>query len=80
MTGKVGLTTGLAFAPDGTLFAMDQHARAVTRFDRQGNRLADIAFGDKKPFGCIVFAKDGSLLMGEHFIGRASEYWYGDGD
>lgn len=80
MTGKVGLTTGLAFAPDGTLFAMDQHARAVTRFDRQGTKLPDIAFGDKKPFGCVVFAKDGSVLMGEHFIGRASEYWYGDGD
>jgi sugar lactone lactonase YvrE len=80
MTGKEGLTTGLAFAPDGTLFAMDQHARAVTRFDRQGRKLPDIAFGDKKPFGCVVFAKDGSVLMGEHFIGRASEYWYGDGD
>ncbi len=62
---KIG---GLAFAPDGTLWAFAQGTPAVVEIDKTGVQKPVRKFSDRS-LSSVTFAKDGSLFFGEHLQG-----------
>mgnify|MGYP001328680714 CR=1 FL=1 len=67
--GTTHLIGGLAFAPDGTLWAFDSNSFQVLRVSPQGKQLPKIKFADRA-FSNINFAKDGTIYLGEHLVGN----------
>lgn len=67
--GTTHLIGGLAFAPDGTLWAFDSNSFTVIRVSPQGRQLPKIRFADRA-FSNINFAKDGTIYLGEHLVGN----------
>jgi outer membrane protein assembly factor BamB len=67
--GTTHLIGGLAFAPDGTLWAFDSNSFKVLRVSPQGRQLPHIKFADRA-FSNINFAKDGTIYLGEHLVGN----------
>jgi hypothetical protein len=67
--GTTHLVGGLAFAPDGTLWAFDSNSFTVIRVSPEGKRLPHVKFADRA-FSNINFAKDGSIYLGEHLVGN----------
>lgn len=63
---KVG---GLAFAPDGTLWAFAQGTPAVVEIGTDGVQKPVRKFSDRS-LSSVTFAKDGSLFFGEHLQGK----------
>ena len=63
---KIG---GLAFAPDGTLWAFAQGTPAVIEIDKSGVQKPVRKFSDRS-FSSVTFAADGSLYFGEHLQGK----------
>ena len=67
--GTTHLIGGLAFAPDGTLWAFDSNSYSVIRVSPEGRRLPQIHFADRS-FSNINFAADGTIYLGEHMVGN----------
>lgn len=67
--GTTHLVGGLAFAPDGTLWAFDSNSFTVIRVSPQGRRLPTVKFADRA-FSNVTFAKDGTVYLGEHLVGN----------
>jgi hypothetical protein len=67
--GTTHLVGGLSFAPDGTLWAFDSNSFTVIRVSPQGKQLPKIRFADRA-FSNITFAKDGTIYLGEHLVGK----------
>lgn len=67
--GTTHLVGGLAFAPDGTLWAFDSNSYSVIRVSPEGRQLPRIHFADRA-FSNINFAADGSIYLGEHLVGN----------
>ncbi len=65
------IVQGTRFAPDGTLWAFDAFAYKIVRFARNGKRLPNFP-APPKSFAHVNFMPDGSLLMGENFVGDKS--------
>lgn len=65
-THKVG---GLAFAPDGTLWAFAQGTPAVVEIGTDGMQKPVRAFSNRS-LSSVTFAADGSLFFGEHLEGK----------
>lgn len=65
-THKVG---GLAFAPDGTLWAFAQGTPAVVEIGDDGVQKPVRKFSDRT-LSSVTFGDDGSLFFGEHLIGK----------
>ena len=63
---KVG---GLAFAPDGTLWAFAQGTPAVVEIDKTGVQKPVRHFSERT-LSSVTFAADGSLYFGEHLQGK----------
>lgn len=73
-TELIGLTTGLLWH-DGILYACDQTARAITRYDASGTMLPGIPFaGGGIGLSCMEPLPDGTLIIGEHFVGEKEPY------
>lgn len=64
-THKIG---GLAFAPDGTLWAFAQGTPAVVEISADGIQKPVRKFSDRT-LSSVTFGDDGSLYFGEHLIG-----------
>lgn len=62
---------GLAFDPHDALWAFDYQAHKVLCFDAQGRRTPSPDLGDRS-YSNILFARDGSMLLGEHLVGSES--------
>src|SRR5262245_7847833 len=67
--GTTHLVGGLAFAPDGTLWAFDSHSHAVIRVSPEGRQLPRIKFAERS-LSNVNFAPDGTVLLGEHLVGN----------
>lgn len=67
--GTTHLIGGLAFAPDGTLWAFDSNSFTVLRVSPDGKQLPAIKFADRA-FSNINFASDGTIYLGEHLVGN----------
>ena len=67
--GTTHLVGGLAFAPDGTLWAFDSNSFTVIRVSPAGKQLPRIRFADRA-FSNITFAPDGNIYLGEHLVGN----------
>jgi hypothetical protein len=67
--GTTHLVGGLAFAPDGTLWAFDSNSFTVIRVSPEGRQLPKIKFLDRA-FSNINFAPDGTIYLGEHLVGN----------
>lgn len=67
--GTTHLIGGLAFAPDGTLWAFDSSSFTVIRVSPTGKQLPAIKFAERA-FSNINFAKDGTIYLGEHLVGN----------
>jgi hypothetical protein len=67
--GTTHLIGGLSFAPDGTLWAFDSNSFTVVRVSPQGRQLPKIKFADRA-FSNVTFAKDGTIYLGEHLVGK----------
>lgn len=65
-THKVG---GLTFGPDGTLWAMAQLTPAVVEIGPDGRQRPFHRWSERK-FSSVTFAPDGTLLFGEHMVGK----------
>lgn len=65
---KVG---GLTFGPDGTLWAMSQLTPAVVEIAPDGHQRPYRQWSERK-FSSVTFAPDGTLLFGEHLLGKAT--------
>ena len=63
---KIG---GLAFAPDGTLWAFAQGTPAVVEIGNDGIQKPVRKFSDRT-LSSVTFGDDGSLFFGEHLIGK----------
>lgn len=63
---KVG---GLSVAPDGTLWAFAQGTPAVVEIGTDGVQKPVRKFSDRT-LSSVTFAQNGSLLFGEHLIGK----------
>lgn len=66
---KVG---GLAFAPDGTLWAFAQGTPAVVEIGTDGVQKPVREFSNRT-LSSVTFAKDGSLYFGEHLQGTETQ-------
>jgi hypothetical protein len=66
---KVG---GLAFAPDGTLWAFAQGTPAVVEIGTDGVQKPVRAFSNRT-LSSVTFGKDGSLYFGEHLQGTETQ-------
>ncbi len=62
---------GLKFDPHGALWAFDYQAHKVLCFDAQGRRTPAPDLGARS-YSNIQFARDGSMLLGEHLVGGDS--------
>ncbi len=67
--GTTHLVGGLAFGPDGTLWAFDSNSFTVIRVSPQGKQLPRIRFAERA-FSNINFARDGTIYLGEHLVGN----------
>jgi hypothetical protein len=67
--GTTHLVGGLAFAPEGTLWAFDSHSYSVIRVSPEGKPLPRIKFADRA-FSNVTFAPDGTVYLGEHLVGN----------
>lgn len=65
-THKIG---GLAFAPDGTLWGSAPISWQVVEVGTDGRQKPLRSFASR-PFSSVTFAPDGTLLFGEHLIGK----------
>ncbi len=72
-TGHVGLVAHLGFDPEGHLWALDPQARAISRFDREGEPMPPPPVGDH-PFGPMCVMPEGDILLGEHLAGPAGPF------
>lgn len=63
---KIG---GLAFAPDGTLWAFAQGTPAIVEIGSDGIQKPVRKFSDRT-LSSVTFGDDGSLFFGEHLIGK----------
>ncbi len=71
--GTSHLVKGLAFAPDKTLWAFDTAERAAIHVDpKAGTQLPSKSYGER-PWGSVVFAKDGSFFLNEHSTGTLDD-------
>lgn len=68
--GTSHLVGGLSFAPDGTLWAFDNLAWLVVRFDRTGKQtfVGDVV---SRATGKVLFLNDGRYVLTEYFKGDA---------
>ncbi|MFW2405531.1 MAG: hypothetical protein ACN4GT_12250 [Gammaproteobacteria bacterium] len=64
-THKIG---GLAFAPDGTLWASAPISWQVVEIGTDGKQIPMRSFADRA-FSSVTFAPDGTLYFGEHLVG-----------
>ncbi len=71
LTGTKHKVGGLTFGPDGTLWAMSQLTPAVVEIAPDGRQRPYRRWSDRK-FSSVSFAPDGTLLFGEHLMGRAT--------
>lgn len=62
------LVGGLKFAPDGILWAFDSQEFVVLNIHADGRVVRRREFG-ARPYSHLNFAKDGTLLLGEHVVG-----------
>lgn len=62
------LVGGLKFDANGVLWAFDSHAFAVLNILPNGQVVRRTEF-PARPFSHVNFARDGSLLLGEHVVG-----------
>jgi hypothetical protein len=67
------LIVGTRFAPDGTLWAFDCHDHITVTVGTDGKQ--NDAWDSGRSFGSVSFARDGSIYLGEYFIGK--EIWQG---
>lgn len=67
---KVG---GLAFGPDGTLWASAPLDPVMMEIGRDGRQKPVRRFSDRS-FSSVTFAKDGTLFFGEHLQGRTTSF------
>lgn len=67
--GTTHLVGGLAFAPDGTLWAFDSNSFTVIRVSPDGRQLPRISFAERA-FSNANFAPDGTVYLGEHLVGK----------
>jgi len=67
-THKVG---GLTFGPDGTLWAMAQLTPAVVEIGPDARQRPLRKWSERK-LSSVTFAPDGTLLFGEHMIGKTT--------
>ncbi len=67
---KVG---GLAFAPDGTLWASAPLDPVMMEIGPDGSQKPLRKFSDRS-FSSVAFAKDGSLWFGEHLQGKVTSF------
>lgn len=66
--GTTHLIGGLAFAPDGTLWAFDSSSFTVIRVSPAGKQLPALKLAERA-LSNISFAKDGTIYVGEHLVG-----------
>ncbi|TVQ46959.1 MAG: hypothetical protein EA371_09320 [Gammaproteobacteria bacterium] len=71
VTDTTHVIAGLAFDPQGALWAFDYQAHKVLCFDREGRRAAAPNLGSRS-YSNILFCRDGSMLLGEHLVGAES--------
>ena len=71
--GTTHLVGGLQFGPDGNLWAFDSNAHTVLRIGPDGKQLPEIKFAERS-FSHCSFAPDGTILMGEHLVGKESKF------
>lgn len=67
--GTTHLVGGLAFAPDGKLWAFDSNSFSVVRVGPDGRQLPKVKFADRA-FSNVNFANDGTVFLGEHLVGN----------
>jgi hypothetical protein len=67
--------SGLTFGPDKTLYGFAPLNHAVVEVGPDAKERALFAFADRA-FSNISFAKDGTLLFGEHLVGTKTESRY----
>jgi hypothetical protein len=63
------LIVGLRFSPDKLLWAFDSNNHQVIHVSPEGKRLPARKFADRS-FSSVNFAPDGTLLFGEHLVGK----------
>lgn len=71
VTGATHGLDGLAFGPDGTLWAFSQLTPAVLTFSPDGKQMPLRRFSDRS-YSSIAFGAGGTLYFGEHLRGTAT--------
>ncbi|MSQ87576.1 MAG: hypothetical protein EXR10_12235 [Alphaproteobacteria bacterium] len=67
--------SGLTFGPDKTLYGFAPLNHTVIEIDPSAKERPVFQFADR-PFSNISFAKDGTILFGEHLVGTKTESKY----
>jgi len=71
--GTTHLVGGTTFGPDGNLWAFDSNEHAVIRVGPDGQQLPEVKFAERSFSNCN-FMPDGTVVMGEHLVGKESRF------
>lgn len=71
--GTTHLVLGLAFAPDGTLWAFDTSTYAVLHIDPKTGVQRPLKSYGTRSYSGVSFAKDGSFFLNEHVTGTLED-------
>ena len=71
--GTTHLVKGLAFGPDDILWAFDTSTRSVIHIDPETGKQLPLKSYGERPWGSVVFARDGSFFLNEHTTGTLQD-------